>query len=104
MEIISVILNVTMIALLVRAIVSIVGGIALSKKIKQAKQNQIEIKERITEQNEQPQPAVQSLMVKDDYCGEMISKEKAYIVNVDDERHYFCSWDCRQKYFSETAQ
>ncbi len=106
MEVLSVIVNITMIALIVRAIFTISGSFILAKKVKKAQQKQVdlnEINEKIKEQNHQLQEHLQSLMVKDDYCGKMINKEKAFIVSVDDQRHHFCSWDCRQKYFAESA-
>ncbi|HCS74478.1 MAG TPA: hypothetical protein DIW17_11475 [Clostridiales bacterium] len=103
MEIFTLILNITMIAFLARAIFTIAGGFLMSKKVKQAQQNQLEIKEKLKEQNEQLQAHIQSLMVQDDYCGKMVSKEKAFIVRIDNVPHHFCSWDCRQKYLAETA-
>lgn len=41
-------------------------------------------------------------MVKDEVCDTFVKKEQAYIV-VDDneEKHYFCSWECRQKHIDE---
>ena len=55
MEIFSLILNITMIALAARAIFNIAGGFLMSKKVKQAQLNQLEIKEKLKEQNEQLQ-------------------------------------------------
>lgn len=38
-------------------------------------------------------------VVKDAYCEAYIPKEKAYqVIDEDGTVHYFCSWDCRQKY------
>ena len=42
-------------------------------------------------------------VVQDEYCKVNIPKEDAYIAVIDDERHYFCSWECRQKYLEEMA-
>jgi ribosomal protein L24E len=44
-------------------------------------------------------------MIEDAYCGAYIPKEKAYqVIDEDDTVHYFCSWDCRQKYIQEHEQ
>jgi YHS domain-containing protein len=41
-------------------------------------------------------------MVMDECCGAYIPKDKAYqIVDEDGHTHYFCGWDCRQKYVLE---
>lgn len=38
-------------------------------------------------------------VVKDECCGAYVPKDKAYqIVDEDGNTHYFCGWDCRQKY------
>lgn len=39
-------------------------------------------------------------IVTDEYCNKKLPKEDAYIAVVDDEKHYFCSWECRQKYIA----
>ncbi len=31
-------------------------------------------------------------------CGIKIAKDKAYRAFIGDEEHYFCSWDCREKF------
>ena len=40
-------------------------------------------------------------MVKDEVCEAYLQREKAYQVVEDDKTHYFCSWECRQKYIEE---
>ncbi|SET37279.1 MYM-type Zinc finger with FCS sequence motif-containing protein [Natronincola peptidivorans] len=37
-------------------------------------------------------------MVFDTICETYVPKPKAYQVVEDDRTHYFCSWECRQKY------
>lgn len=37
-------------------------------------------------------------MVLDPCCNTYIAKNKAYQLATDDNIHYFCSWDCRQKF------
>lgn len=37
-------------------------------------------------------------MVYDEVCEVYVPKKKAYQVVEEDKTHYFCSWECRQKY------
>lgn len=37
-------------------------------------------------------------MVYDEICQVYVPKSKAYQIVEDDKTHYFCSWECRQKY------
>ena len=37
-------------------------------------------------------------VVHDDVCDTFVLKDNAYIAAIGDKRHYFCSWECRQKY------
>lgn len=39
--------------------------------------------------------------VKDEVCDTFLQKNQAYIAVEDDKNHYFCSWECRQKYIDE---
>ncbi len=103
MELMTSILNIAMIVLLVRAVFSVIAGLMLSNKVRKAKENQAEISDNLNEQNKELQDHIQSLMVQDDYCGKMISSEKAFIIRIDNKPHHFCSWDCREKFLSESA-
>lgn len=40
-------------------------------------------------------------IVTDEYCNVKLPKQDAYIAVIDDEKHYFCSWECRQKYIAK---
>ncbi|GAB6085721.1 hypothetical protein [Alkaliphilus crotonatoxidans] len=40
-------------------------------------------------------------MVEDKICGTHLQKEKAYIIMKGEEPHYFCSWECRDKFIRE---
>lgn len=40
-------------------------------------------------------------MVFDEMCEVYLPKTKAYQVVEDDRTHYFCSWECRQKYIDQ---
>lgn len=43
-------------------------------------------------------------MVYDEVCATEIPKHNSYIVVVDDVYHYFCSWECRQKFVDSLNQ
>ncbi|MFZ5946140.1 MAG: transcriptional regulator [Bacillota bacterium] len=38
--------------------------------------------------------------VKDNVCNTILQKDKAYIVRINGQDEYFCSWQCRQKYIA----
>ena len=42
-------------------------------------------------------------IVHDDMCDTFVLKDDAYIAAIGDDRHYFCSWECRQKYIDNIA-
>ena len=100
-------LKILMIVLLVRAGLSILTGIIVTRKMKKAEKNAIRLdprdlellKQKLEEQESKPQlqPAEEN-MVRDDYCGKLIEKSKAYIIYKNNQYHHFCSWECRQKY------
>ncbi len=39
-------------------------------------------------------------MVIDSICGCTLPKSEAYVLVKDDIRHYFCSWDCKEKFIA----
>ena len=41
-------------------------------------------------------------MVYDSICNEEIEKSSAYHIIRDGVSHYFCSWECREKFLEET--
>lgn len=65
----------------------------IEEKLKEKHQEQQELEEKIE------QPVIEKVI--DPVCGCEIEKDKAYIVVEKDERKYFCSWDCRQKYIKQ---
>ncbi len=80
------------------------------------KKNGLKKNDNVTKQNEygsSNQDAGQDIkteskpvleMVKDELCGIHVQKEKAYIVvDNNDKRHYFCSWECRNKFISVSS-
>ena len=40
-------------------------------------------------------------MVRDEVCDKTVPLDKAYIVVREDKRHYFCSWECREKFINK---
>ena len=98
-DIFSSLLKITMIALLIRAIISIITGIMVTKRIQKAQQNAAQSDQKLLEERmRQQSEARKADMVKDDYCGKLIEKSKAYIIRSGDQYLHFCSWECRQKY------
>lgn len=102
MEILASILRITLVVFLFRAVVSIITGIMLTKKMRNVN------KENITEAGEDTQintidvPEVNTVeMVKDDQCGTFIAKDNAYIVHIDNINYHFCSWECREKFLKK---
>jgi Tfp pilus assembly protein PilN len=93
-------LKITMVVLLIRAILSIATGILVTRRMKKAQEYAAQLDKEMLAQKLKQQAEVRKMnLVKDDYCGKMIDKQKAYIIHTDDEQyHHFCSWDCRQKY------
>ncbi|NLG87171.1 MAG: hypothetical protein GX489_08130 [Firmicutes bacterium] len=43
-------------------------------------------------------------LVYDEICGCEIPQQNSYIVATDDGYHYFCSWECRQKFVDSLNQ
>lgn len=106
MDILASILSMTLILLLVRAIFAIVAGFIMTRKMKEVQENaELEAaNRRLLEQRlKQLAEMQETQMVKDDFCGKMVDKNKAYIIRDGDNSHYFCSWDCRQKYIESTG-
>ena len=97
MEMLNSLLRITMIILLFRAIFSIATGITMSNRMKKAQKNVVQIDQQLVEHNRQ-QAELLKQMVRDDYCGKMVEKSKAFIIQEDGQPHHFCSWECRQNY------
>ena len=103
MDMLLSLMRITMFILLFRAVISIITSIVMTRKIKQ--HNKTGCLESADDGDERKQQPVefQPQMVKDDYCGRMVSRDKAYIVRSEDKSYHFCSWECRQKYISSEA-
>jgi YHS domain-containing protein len=90
-----------MVVLLLRVILAIAAGMIMTRKMKKAEQIAVleAMNKQLQEQKLQQQAEADTAqMVKDDYCGRLVDKSKAYIIDTCDKYHYFCSWECRQKY------
>ena len=76
-----------------------------SKKVSKANKNKEEDNQNINNWHERVKKIKKELnmleMVKDEVCEAYLQREKAYQVVEDDKTHYFCSWECRQKYIEE---
>lgn len=59
----------------------------------------VEVNKNVEEKFSEPVEKEAAIdMVYDEICGTYVAKSKAYQVVEDDKTHYFCSWECRQKY------
>lgn len=70
----------------------------LRKKMK-AYTDTVNSKKDDTDKTMQPREVVET--IKGEYCGTIVPKKDSYIAVIGDEKHYFCSWECRQKYIAE---
>jgi len=61
------------------------------KAAEQAKEDHAELKLEVKEEIE---------MVTDNICGRTLPKSEAYIIAKDNQKHFFCSWDCREKFIA----
>ena len=57
----------------------------------------------LTSSGENESPVEQEL-VYDEICGREIPRQNSYIVATDDAYHFFCSWECRQKFVDSLKQ
>ncbi len=60
--------------------------------------NKIEAKPVEKASEEKEEKVLEIEMVQDMICGAHVPKHKAYQVARDNVTHYFCSWECRQKF------
>jgi len=96
MEVLAHVLNVMFIFLIFTSLFNLLqkGSSGLIKNEKLSK-----------DKSEHQQPVLKETepieMVKDNVCNTLLQKDKAYILRVNDQAHYFCSWKCRQKYINE---
>lgn len=86
--------------IIAKNIVGIFMGMKMARKKK--KENLKSNIEDIKKEKKQEQKKVET--VKGELCGTEVAKHEAYIVVKDGIRHYFCSWECRQKFISGKEQ
>lgn len=84
-------LNILFIYLIVSSLFRIFTLSKAKKKAQKLEAKKLEMEER-------QKAAVVVEMVTDNICGSTVPKSQAYILVKDDKRHYFCSWDCREKF------
>ena len=53
---------------------------------------------------ENQSPTDSQELIYDEVCGREVPRQNSYIVATDDGYHYFCSWDCRQKFVDSLRQ
>ncbi|GAB6179744.1 hypothetical protein JCM14036_10630 [Desulfotomaculum defluvii] len=89
-------LNILFIYLILRGVINIFNLIQVRKRVQQQLENNPEQK------TVQKVPAVEEKveLVTDSICGCTLPKSKAYILAKENEKHYFCSWTCREKYIA----
>lgn len=39
-------------------------------------------------------------LATDHICGSLLPKKEAYILTKDNQKYYFCSWECREKFIA----
>jgi len=105
LDFVASILQIMFIVFLIRTVFALVSTMVLSKKLRDAynkneelKKNEYTAVRRAVETGSPRDAANAPEMVQDEVCGRYIPREKAYITMADGIRHYFCSWECRQKY------
>ncbi len=91
MEIINSILNFVLIYLIVSGILNFFAFTRARKAVEHANKEHLELKPELKDEVE---------MVRDNICGRTLPKSEAYILAKDGIRHYFCSWDCREKFIA----
>ncbi|ABO49285.1 hypothetical protein Dred_0746 [Desulforamulus reducens MI-1] len=91
MEFAETFLNLVIIYFIVTSIFNLFALAQAKKRAQQSQANAIALKPRVEEYIE---------FVTDNICGCTLPKSKAYILAKDNEKHYFCSWDCREKFIA----
>lgn len=62
------------------------------------KEKALEQEDKVTTIPEENRKEIAIDMVCDEVCQKYVEKTKAYQVVDEDKTHYFCSWECREKY------
>lgn len=84
-------LNVLFIYFIARSVFQLFALMRAKKAVKDLDEQKLKVETAVEEEME---------MVTDPICGRSIPRAKAYILAREQGRHYFCSWDCRNKFIS----
>jgi len=84
-------LNILLIFLIVSSVFNYFAYLQARKAALKAKEDNAVSKVEVKEEIE---------MVTDHICGRTLPKLEAYILAKDNKKHYFCSWDCREKFIA----
>ncbi len=91
MGVIEGILNFILIYLIVTGIFNFFVLTRARKAAEKANKEHLELKPEVKEEIE---------MVRDNICGRSLPKSEAYVLAKNEIKHYFCSWDCREKFIA----
>ncbi|TYO93912.1 transcriptional regulator [Desulfallas thermosapovorans] len=91
MGVVESILNFLLIFLIINGIFNYMAISRARKQAQKIEEENAKLKLQVKEQIE---------MVTDNICGRTLPKSDAYVLAGDETRHYFCSWECREKYIN----
>ncbi|AGL01078.1 TRASH domain-containing protein [Desulfoscipio gibsoniae] len=91
MGVVESILNFLLIFLIINGIFNYLVFSRAKKAAQKIQEDNAQLKLEVKEEIE---------MVTDYICGRTLPKSEAYILANDDQKHYFCSWDCREKFIA----
>lgn len=93
------ILNILIFYIMARFLFSIFAFMNMAAQNKKAEQEPKRKSEFLEAVND-----VEYEIVEDEHCNLKIPKHEAYIAVIDDVEHYFCSWECRQKFLAQRKE
>jgi YHS domain-containing protein len=96
MEALAVVIEVILFYMIIKTTFRIIILFKTAKKVKEKANNQ-ELSRVAT-----PIDVVEK-KVYDEICGATLTRSNSYILVEDDKEHYFCCWECRQKYLDNAA-
>ncbi|MEG6616834.1 transcriptional regulator [Peptococcaceae bacterium 1198_IL3148] len=96
METLSIFLQIVFFYLIINTIIRMFMQFKMAKKVKEQALNE--------ELNRVAEPVkIVEEMVHDKICGVNLPRSKSYIIVKNDHEHYFCSWECRQKFLDSVT-
>lgn len=108
MDFFASLLRMTFMFFMFRIVITLISSISASRKMKdQMRKNGSDNmasspNSSATDSSNRP-VALNIEMVKDQLCGTFVAKDKAYIVRTGGQDHYFCSWECRERYADQAG-